>query len=314
MICKYPFNHARITSNGDVYVCENSRLDLPIGNLLEQDFDHIWNGNQRKYIQSTIVDESYKLCNPDCVMLKNQSELKNVVFFDRIHNGFPACLKFDVDISCNLACVYCRKHLDREGNYKAEIILGKVFDYLCNIPKSHKIRLVFDYQGEFLASRRWINFLDTHPFFTNIKDYPNVTFQLISNGLLFDQTTQNKYKWLFDKTTDISISIDAGNKQDYAIIRKYGDWETLWNNLKLLDKNFPHIKFVWTAVAQKDNVNNLNNLFDIAKTFNQLPEIHIAKLFKTVMTEDTFSEQYVDVSELKLDYSKIKDYNDWIYD
>lgn len=102
MICKYPFFHTRILSNGDMYVCEKSKLDISVGNLLIQDFKSSWRGLIRKNIQDTAMDGSYKLCNPTCSMLQYKKELENIVFVDNPINEFPRSIKFDVDPSCNL--------------------------------------------------------------------------------------------------------------------------------------------------------------------------------------------------------------------
>jgi len=326
MICKYPFFHTRILSNGDMYVCEKSKLDISVGNLLTQDFKSSWRGLIRKNIQDTVMDGSYKLCNPTCSMLQYKKELENIVFVDNPINEFPRSIKFDVDPSCNLSCTYCRMSLNLgTKNDTPKRILTNVFNYLVTIPHDHKLRLIFDYNGEFLTSSAWIDILDNHLFFKNINQYPNVSFQLITNGLMFTQENQIKYKWLFDRTTDISVSIDAGTKADYEIVRVYGDWDLLWENLKIMDSTFSNINFTWTVVLQKDNYKHFSNLFKIANTFKKLPEIHLAKLFKTVMPESLFIDQ--SISDIRhpdhkmlqsilseINYPKLKDYNDWIYD
>ena len=59
--CIKPYNFFEIGSNGDCFLCcrlwQNSYC---LGNILEQSFDDIWNGEKAVALRQSIIDNTYR--------------------------------------------------------------------------------------------------------------------------------------------------------------------------------------------------------------------------------------------------------------
>ena len=63
-ICTFPFNSAQISMQGDVYVCCPPWCkNYTFGNIYEQNFDEIWNGERAKEFRRQFIKNEYKYCN-----------------------------------------------------------------------------------------------------------------------------------------------------------------------------------------------------------------------------------------------------------
>jgi radical SAM protein with 4Fe4S-binding SPASM domain len=58
--CEYPWKYLSIKVGGDVYPC--CWLSKPLGNVLRQSVEQIWNGDRYQRLRSSIADGSYSVC------------------------------------------------------------------------------------------------------------------------------------------------------------------------------------------------------------------------------------------------------------
>jgi radical SAM protein with 4Fe4S-binding SPASM domain len=68
--CVLPFVHTFVQSNGDVFPCTDT-LNYPLGNIYEQPFEEIWNGQRMKDFRKSYLKGKIQECNK-CVLLHNK--------------------------------------------------------------------------------------------------------------------------------------------------------------------------------------------------------------------------------------------------
>jgi|GEM_PF-3580619 len=56
--CSTPWSECALLPNGDIYTCP----DLPIGNILEQSFDEIWNGPKARNLRERVSERLFPAC------------------------------------------------------------------------------------------------------------------------------------------------------------------------------------------------------------------------------------------------------------
>lgn len=74
-------------------------------------------------------------------------------------------------------------------------------------------------------------------------------------------------KYVREKVTCISVSIDATTKESYEKIRKGGSFETLLENLVFIKNNIKLQHFCISTVIQKDNYTQLSDFIEFAKKY-----------------------------------------------
>ncbi|PLX98179.1 MAG: hypothetical protein C0622_11875, partial [Desulfuromonas sp.] len=156
MICTRPFEWYEVHPDGSVFLCCPAWLKRPVGNLLTQSVEEIWNGARAREIRKTILNGSYHCCNSKrCPFLANGNGpvMLREAIADRevrlaLENGLstlpyrPKKLNLCFDHSCNIACPTCRT-VKRQANgvelERARRIAELVLDQL--IPNATEVTL-----------------------------------------------------------------------------------------------------------------------------------------------------------------------------
>jgi len=73
-------------------------------------------------------------------------------------------------------------------------------------------------------------------FTINGEDFPNVKFNLQTNGVLFTEACWGKMKKIQKNISNVIISLDAAEEETYNVVRRGGNWRTLLRNLKFISK------------------------------------------------------------------------------
>ena len=332
-ICKKPFNRVEITTKGDVIVCCFDWLPVSLGNLKNNTLTEIWNGPKAEVLRSTMLDGTYKYCNRETCHQLIISEEKNSFVskdnFQRPIQKFPENIILSIDLSCNLACPSCRsvelKNLSKENYLQSLNIAKSLINEISKTPHDEKIMISMDGCGEVFHSAVYRELLENEYFFQNLELWPNVTFQLLTNGVPMTEKLQIKYSKIFQKIEKISISIDAGNEIAYNKVRRGGNWDLLWKNINYLYKSILSNKvspinssWTWNLIIQEDNYESIPELISIAKKYtNNLPFIGISPLLNWGTFSDIdyskksiwqpSSEKYQDMLNI-LNLQEVKDY------
>jgi len=221
-ICTFPFESAQISMQGDVYVCCPPWCNsFSLGNIYEQSFDEIWNGEKAKELRRQFINGNYNICNLDlCVK-------------DCSHNIIPSEIApkpktfiFCYDATCNVKCIFCRScHQKQDLSYFDENM-----DSIITCMLENAENVVLSGVGEAIASPH------SRKLIKRISEmFPKVKFSLISNGVLCDRTNLEELG-IINKLLSVTISMHAVKKQTYDKLVLGGNFERVMKNLEFLSE------------------------------------------------------------------------------
>ncbi len=221
-ICTFPFNAAQISMQGEVFVCCPPWCNnYSFGNIYEQTFDEIWNGERAKEFRRQFINNDYKYCNLD-LCVKDCSQ--NIVPSENAPK--PKTFIFCYDSTCNVKCIFCRScHQKQDLSYFDEHMDEIISNMLENAEN-----VVLSGVGEALFSPH------SRKLIKRISEmFPNIKFSLISNGILCDEENL-KQLGIIDKLLSITVSLHAVKKATYDKLVKNGDFDKVMKNLKFLSE------------------------------------------------------------------------------
>ncbi len=278
-ICNIPWHYIIISKEMYVYFCRPGIIKIPIGNLKNESLESIWNSPVAKKIRASILKGSYDYCIRDlCTNIQIQKgfSFKNIKSENNIEADIPPDnINLSFDQSCNLKCPSCREskvQLKKEEIEELEIGMKKISDYLISLDKKHLIHLTLSGGGDPFVSKIYKNFLFTF----DGKNHPNIKICLMTNGVLFDKASWEKMKNIRNNIRIVKISIDAGSKEVYDMIRVGGDWKKLNENLKFISKQKKRglIEAVnLDFVVQKKNYKDMAKFIELCKKFDFKPDL-----------------------------------------
>ena len=77
--CPMAMNYVKVTPDGAVFPCCRGPEELEMGNLLEQSFDDIWNGEKyQEFRRQMFTGEYAKVCS-DCLVLTGRAEFQELL-------------------------------------------------------------------------------------------------------------------------------------------------------------------------------------------------------------------------------------------
>jgi MoaA/NifB/PqqE/SkfB family radical SAM enzyme len=96
--------------------------------------------------------------------------------------------------------------------------------------------------------------------------FPNVFFNLQTNGVMFTQKYWEKMKRIQKNINTVMVSYDAGTPETYRVTRRGGNWDRLQENMKFLSslrqKNLINELRI-DCVVQRKNYKELDKLIKI---------------------------------------------------
>ena len=257
--CPKLFTWLEIDMHGKAWMCCPSWLPYPIGNVLEQTLEEIWNGEKAQLLRKQIFTGEWKYCQHDFCpeiagdrlpFIDNNTPKSTVA-------PLPTKINFSNDESCNLRCPSCRvdKLLFTEGPMyeRRKLINDKVFNMLFTVPNDRHFSINVTGSGDPFASKIYREMLSR----IDGSKFPNLTVDLQTNGVMFTPKNWNRIHKIQKNLGRIAISFDAGTKDTYENkTRLGGDWDLLLDNCKHLDKQvstYPNMKIAYEFVVQTDN-------------------------------------------------------------
>jgi MoaA/NifB/PqqE/SkfB family radical SAM enzyme len=245
--CGKPWEQFEVQSSGNVWVCCPSWLDTPIGNCLTHGIEEVWNSHTAQEIRRSILDGSFRYCkHEECPLIQSDSLPDRGAVADArerriIDEGIvasqelPSFFNFCHDESCNLSCPSCRKTaiwLTEGPEFEVRQRIHRIVTaWLFGKPHDQCIRVNITGSGDPFASRIFFDLLTT----LDGRDFPNVTFDLQTNGVMFTPKYWAKMSKLHGNIGKVIVSFDAATAATYAYTRRGGNWEQLLKNMCFLD-------------------------------------------------------------------------------
>ncbi|SHJ45859.1 4Fe-4S single cluster domain-containing protein [Malonomonas rubra DSM 5091] len=293
LVCTRPFEWFEIHPDGSVFLCCPAWLKRPIGNLLRQSIDDIWNGPVAQEIRKSVSNGSFHNCSAKrCPHLLNRTapvkcidevaddELKVAIAAKKGKVSFlPRQLNLCFDHSCNLACPSCRNKIQQASGLElqraqriSQILQQKL------IPHAHHITL--SGFGDPFASPTYYNLLRTF----NQRDFPELQqVRLHTNGQLLTKQMWQSLPDLPPLVSEIEISLDAATEQSYRLNRPGGDFQRLLQNLDFLKTT--GCRLTLSMVVQQNNRHEISLLGNLAEKLGAT--LYLSKL----VNWGTFSRQ-----------------------
>lgn len=253
-ICTYPFNSAQISMQGEVFVCCPPWCrSYSFGNIYEQSFDEIWNGERAREFRRQFINKDYKycdlnLCVKDCA--------QNIIPTEIVEK--PETFIFCYDATCNVKCIFCRScHQKQDLSYFDEHMDEIIENMLPNAKN-----VVLSGVGECLASPH------SRKLIKKIAErFPDVKFSLISNGILCDKKNLEELG-ILDRLISITISLHAIKKETYDKLVVAGNFNKVIDNLHFiseLKKDGKIDKFILNFVVTSHNYKEMADYVKFAE-------------------------------------------------
>ena len=231
-ICMYPFSFVQINYDGEITCCcfipyENGKYAYTYGNVFEQDFDEIWNGEKAKKFRQDVLDGKYTFCALDSCK-RNHS----LTWFTEnpddvnLEAEYPERIMMDIDNTCNVRCIMCRDNLS-VSKYKE--LDSEMQNKLLKILKNAKL-LNPCCGGEFFVSSKSQKLVKEA-----IKIYPDLKYNIFTNGIFCDEKHFNDLN-LYKRVNHLRISVHAMTKPTYERIVRGGDFDKVIKNIKWVAK------------------------------------------------------------------------------
>ncbi|MGN0014758.1 MAG: SPASM domain-containing protein [Candidatus Gastranaerophilaceae bacterium] len=227
-ICLHPFRSIEVYDNGETSCCWCPYLvnKYSYGNIFEQSFEEIWNGEKAKAFRQDVLDGKYTWC--DLTMCATDGSLSYYTENPdevSIESPYPLTVNFALDHSCNLKCIMCRDKIDcnkKEVVEKLDALLDDTFiPMLKNAQLLHPCSL-----GEVFVSKHAQKLIKMAT-----EKYPNLNFCIYSNGMFCDEEHITKLG-LTNKIDRLLISVHASTKETYDKVVRGGDFDRVMKNLE----------------------------------------------------------------------------------
>ncbi len=220
--CRFPFTVAEVDWDGNVYgCCAAYFLGYTFGNIFEQSFDEIWNGEKAQNFRKQFLDRNFKFCDLSKCPKEFCHDVKPSLIVD-----YPKRVQLNYDSICNARCIYCRDHYFQNDCSKFEERFDDVI-----IPMLKNAELVnVTASGEIFASKYTKNLVKRIG-----EIYPNIKFYIYTNGIECDEKHLKDYG-LWNRVEYFVVSLPAVTKKTYDKIVLDGNFHKVIKNVKFLGK------------------------------------------------------------------------------
>lgn len=252
-ICKHPFNSIQIQNTGEIYCCCCYWTDFySFGNIFEQPFDEIWNGERAQNFRRQFIENQMKYCKTDVCSPYIVPDAYKV----NLICEYPKLVEFSYDRRCNVRCIFCRNEINPEEeryNREKEKRIEENFDRIFTpvIEKAEVVEL--NSAGEIFASKHSVEIIKKI-----IKINPNIKFKIISNGILFTKEIIDELD-LKNRLISVTVSIHAASEKTYNKLVERGNYKAVIENVKYLSElkkqgllSSLQLNFVVTGINYKE--------------------------------------------------------------
>ena len=273
-ICLHPFRSIEVYDNGETSCCWCPYLinKYSFGNIFEQPFEEIWNGEKAKAFRQDILDGKYTYC--DLTMCETDGSLSYYTEDPNevsVESPYPLTVNFAIDHSCNLKCIMCRDKVDcnnKEIVEKLDSLLDETFiPMLKNAKLLHPCSL-----GEVFVSKHSQKLIKMAT-----ERYPDLSFCIYSNGMFCDEEHISKLG-LTNKIDRLLISVHASTEETYNKIVRGGDFHKVMKNVE------------WAANEQAQGRIGNVTLNYVVSSLNYMDMAEVAKTAKRLNISASFWE------------------------
>ena len=229
-VCEFAYERVEINGfTGDVSFCCPAFTKIQsIGNIKNQSFQEIWNGEIAQKIRQSMIDGNFKYCYID-KCCSNEELL--IEISPKITNkaNWPKIVELAPSSICNARCIMCRDVYKLDPAEKEKGFYDKMLPKYLEILKYAKY-MNLNQCGEALACPHCKKLIQE-----TIKINPNIKIGILSNGKNCNLKTFNDYG-ILNNIYWVQCSIHATTKKTYDKIVKDSDFKIIKENLQWLSE------------------------------------------------------------------------------
>ena len=292
--CPLPWSHLHISAKGDVLPCCIGNWDLPLGNINEQSFDEIWQGDKINKMRKALIDDKKVPECSTCYLkekdsgfslrhdnINNFHEVSKEMVLSTNEDGSAPLAKpvyWDIRFSniCNMRCRMCGHFSSSKWFADAESLTK---DGLSNYSTDSDTAIIHGVEEsekllnrleEYLPYVKEIYFAGGEPLF--MEEHYTIMNKLIEMGLtdIFIRYNSNMSIMKYKKTNVIDLWKKFSNVYCAASIDTYGDraenirkdtdWNVIEKNIGLIKTNAPD---VWVTIAPTIQIMNAYSVCEL---------------------------------------------------
>lgn len=272
-ICSAPFQQFDVLEQS-THLCCASWLQQSAGDLSTTDWQSVWNSNIAQDIRASIHDGSYRFCNKmACPKIQTntlvraeemarETPLWDAIVLDQLTAMpvGPEVVNLAYDRTCNLSCPIEKYAADSETRARYEELQRTRI-----LPMFKDAKTVFvTGSGDPFASKNFRRLMmELTP-----EDYPNLGFQIMTNGMLFTPKKWDAFPSLHGRVWMLKISIDAATGPTHELLRRGAYWPTMLENMRFageLAKDGQVDQFDLIFAVQQENFREMGDVIDLAK-------------------------------------------------
>ena len=257
MFCGQPFEKIEIYENGEVYTCCPPFLQFySIGNIFNEPFEEIWNGEKAQNFRQKILNGDLSTCLDIC----NRKFLdeKPTNCHKLILENYPEEISVSTDNICNINCTICR---DNGHNIQQKDFEQELEEAWLPVFKNAKL-VRFGCSGEPFSS------LKEKALIKKIAEkYPNVRFQFHTNGILGSELVLKELN-VYDRIEIMTVSMHSATEEIYNKVCLGGNYKRVIQNLRLYSqmKKENLIKFFrMIFVVYSENYKDMPKFIELAE-------------------------------------------------
>jgi len=293
-----------IRPNGDVLVCCYGWTNgYTLGNVNRQGFEEIWNSSAAQAMRASIHDGTFRYCHLDKCGRYAKGELSSREMLEKnadlinskqvVLDYGPEEMGLNYDPSCNLACPSCRTGLEFAPPEAVSSLIAFQNSVISSRYFKQARRIRATGTGDVFASKVYAHLFSR----VNQEEFPNLTFQLRTNGILLTPRKWEEIKNVHYAITQIIISIDAATEETYEKVRGKG-FKKLMANLDFLRSIKADYRFTSKLcfVMQQANYLEIPDFVRLGKRF-EVDEVLFTRIrnwgtFSNFKEQDVFDVQH----------------------
>lgn len=207
----------------------------------------------------------------------------------------PSSIQLEPTTKCNLNCLTCSRHTFPASRLNRDLTLDEFKYIIESIPTLRKIKI--QGMGEPLLNQHIWGILE-YGILKGIK------FKTASNGMMINEDNAGSILKYF---TDIVVSLDSPDKEQYETIRKGANYEKVINGIKLLVNMKKELKLKCkirvSFVATHLNYEELASYFELCERM----DVDIAGVVEVVNWLVPIQDQYPENRRFIENSRKVKD-------
>ncbi|MEK6627161.1 MAG: SPASM domain-containing protein [Bdellovibrionota bacterium] len=264
--CIAPFTTLLLEPDGKVGACRHKGCEFPVGNILENSFDEIWNGAFIKNWRQEFLDGKPKVCATEvkdrkCHHCPEYSALIKNASIELHQTLKPLRLAFNFNGHCNLECQMCHVWQKPNGLYDQIGFWDKLDSWIENIE-----------EVELLSGEPFVQ-KDTYKLIDLISIKKPLAKWTITTNANWKLTDYIKNQLSKISIKNIIISLDSLNEKTYSHIRKKGDLKKALAALDALQEydqwrarnGLGGLNIKINFLFQQDNWQELGDVYNFSK-------------------------------------------------